>query len=69
MLLLEVDQLKITYSFVKEILKEINNIEPIEYEINTLEDFDIRPCCGCETCFIKEAAYNKMILENLKEKY
>ena len=59
---------KITYSFVKEILKEINNIEPIEYEINTLEDFDIRPCCGCETCFIKGSCIQQDDLGKLKRK-
>lgn len=59
---------KITYSFVKKILKEIEHVEPIQYEIMTLEDFNIHSCLGCENCFTKGHCIQHDDLHKLEQK-
>lgn len=59
---------KITYSFVKKILEEMDHIESIEYEILTLADFDIHPCLGCENCFLLGDCVQKDDLQKLLNK-
>lgn len=59
---------KITYSFVRKILEEMDHIESIQYEIMTLTDFDIHPCLGCETCFLQGGCIQKDDLQKLEKK-
>lgn len=59
---------KKTYSFVEEILMQLNYVEEIEYQIMTLNDFDIKPCIGCESCFAEGKCIQQDGLMFLEEK-
>lgn len=59
---------KKTYGFVEKIISEIGKTEKIQYEIMTLNDFQINPCMGCEGCFTKGACIQKDDLLILEEK-
>ncbi|MFA9377711.1 MAG: flavodoxin family protein [Lachnotalea sp.] len=57
-----------TYTFVNNILSEINKIEKIDYEILTLNDLCIKPCIGCHSCFKNGYCNQNDDLFFLKEK-
>lgn len=59
---------KKTYSFVEKIITEISHQENIQAEMLTLNDLHIKPCIGCEGCFVQGACLQKDDLVLLEEK-